>query len=135
NGVVTKENAERFKSVSDLNSADVTIAVLAGSRDYEVAQRDFPEAKLLSLQTTTDIAAFESVRRGDADFALANGITIRWWTGVEGNEWAAPAFDGDFSTQPNGWAIRYGDPDWKNFLDSFADWVLANNMAGNLYDA
>jgi polar amino acid transport system substrate-binding protein len=135
NGVVAADKQDRFKSVSDLNSPDVTIAVVAGSRDYEVAQRDFPEAKLLALQVTTDLAAFESVRRGDADIALANGITIRWWTRVEGNEWAAPAFDSDFSTQPNGWAIRYGDPDWKNFLDSFADWVLANNMAGNLYDA
>lgn len=135
NGLVSKEKAARFKKVEDLNDPGVTLAVVAGSRDHEVAQRIFPKAKLLALQVNTDLAAFDSVRRGDADIALANGITIRWWSKVQGNDWAAAAFDGDFSTQPNGWAIRYGDPDWKNFLDSFAAWIVANNKAAELYDS
>jgi len=135
NGLVSKDKAGKFTKVEDLNSPEVTLAVVAGSRDYEVAQRIFPKAKLLALQVTTDLAAFDSVRRGDADVALANGITIRWWTKVDGNNWAVPAFTSDFSTQPNGWAIRYGDPDWKDFLDSFAAWIIANNKAQELYDS
>lgn len=134
NGVVKKEKADRFKKYEDLNDPSVTIAVVAGSRDHEVSQRIFPKAKLLALQVPTDLAAFDSVRRGDADIALANGITIRWWTTVQGNEWAATALSNDFSTQQNGWAIRYGDSDWKDFLDSFAAWVIANNKAKELYD-
>lgn len=135
NGVVSKEKAGRFRKIEDLNDASVTIAVQAGSRDHEVSQRIFPKAKLLALQSQTDLAVFDSVRRGDADIAFANGITIRWWTKVQGNDWAAPAFDADFSTQQNGWAIRYGDSDWKDFLDSFAAWIVANNKAAELYDS
>ena len=81
-------------------------------------QAQFPKAKLLSLNTPTDIQLFETVRRGDADAAFANGITIRWWLKAPGHDWATVAFTDDFSTQPNGWAIRYGDPAWKDFLDS-----------------
>lgn len=135
NGVVSKEKAGRFKKIEDLNDPSVTIAVQAGSRDHEVSQRIFPKAKLLALQSQTDLAVFDSVRRGDADIAFANGITIRWWTKVQGNDWAVPAFDADFSTQQNGWAIRYGDSDWKDFLDSFAAWIVANNKAAELYDS
>jgi len=135
NGLVRKDKASAITKVEDLNSPNITIAVQAGSRDYEVSQRIFPKAKLLALQITTDLAAFDSVRRGDAAVALANGITIRWWTKVQGNDWAVPALASDFSTQPNGWAIRYGDPDWKNFLDAYANWVLANNKAQELYSS
>ena len=135
NALVKKEKAASITKAEDLNSPNITIAVMAGSRDYEVSQRIFPKAKLLSLNVTTDLAAFDSVRRGDADVALANGITIRWWSKVQGNDWATAALANDFSTQPNGWAIRYGDPDWKNFLDAYANWVLANNKAQELYDA
>jgi len=135
NAVVSKEKAVSIKDVADLNSENITIAVVAGSRDEEVSKRIFPKAKILALQVTTDLAAFDSVRRGDADVALANGITIRWWTKVEGNDWAVPAFASDFSTQPNGWAIRYGDPDWKDFLDAYANWVVADNKAVQLYDS
>lgn len=134
NALIKKEKLGQLKSPDDLNNEKMTLAVVAGSRDYEVAQRIFPKAKLLALQVPTDLLAFESVRRGDADVALANGITIRWWSHVEGNQWAVAAFDKDFSTQPNGWAIRYGDPTWKTFLDSYAAWVLSNNMAVNLYE-
>jgi ABC-type amino acid transport substrate-binding protein len=133
NGVVSKEKAGTITKVEDLNNEKITIAVVAGSRDQEVSKRMFPKAKILALQVNTDLAAFDSVKRGDADVALANGITIRWWTKVQGNEWAVPAFGADFSTQPNGWAIRYGDPDWKDFLDAYANWVIADNKAADLY--
>ena len=135
NAVVSKEKAGTITKFEDLNAENITIAVVAGSRDEEVSKRIFPKAKLLALQVPTDLAAFDSVRRGDADVALANGITIRWWTQVEGNDWAVPAFSADFSVQPNGWAIRYGDPDWKDFLDAFAGWVIADNKAVRLYDS
>jgi polar amino acid transport system substrate-binding protein len=134
NALVTKEKSGRFQSPADLNSADVTIAVLAGSSPQELAQRMFPKAKILALQVNTDVATFDAVRRGDADLALNEAIPIRWFSQLKGNEWAVVAFKDDFATQPNGWAIRYGDPDWKAFLDSFSAWLITNNKAAKLYD-
>ncbi len=135
NAVIHAGNPKHFTKPEDFNQEGVTLAALTGSRDYEVAKRLFPKAKLLALQTQTDIQLFETVRRGDADAAFANGITIRWWLKAPDHQWATIAFTDDFSTQPNGWAIRYGDPAWKDFLDSFAHWALANNRAKDLYES
>jgi ABC-type amino acid transport substrate-binding protein len=135
NAVIRAGNPRHFTKPEDFNQDGVTLAAVAGSRDYEVAKRMFPKAKLLALQTQTDIQLFETVRRGDADAAFANGITIRWWLKASDHDWATVAFKDDFSTQPNGWAIRYGDPAWKDFLDSYAHWALANNRAKDLYES
>jgi ABC-type amino acid transport substrate-binding protein len=135
NAVIAADNPKHFTRPEDFNQDGVTLAAVAGSRDYEVAKRIFPKAKLLALQPPTDIQLFETVRRGDADAAFANGITIRWWLKNPDSKWATIAFKDDFSTQPNGWAIRYGDPAWKDFLDSFARWALANNRARDLYES
>ncbi len=135
NAVIQAGSSKKFIKPEDFNQDGVTLAAVAGSRDYEVAKRMFPKAKLLALNPPTDIQLFDTVRRGDADAAFANGITIRWWLKSAGHEWAAIAFGDDFSTQPNGWAIRYGDPAWKDFLDSFARFALANNRAKDLYES
>jgi ABC-type amino acid transport substrate-binding protein len=135
NAVIAAGNPKHFTKPSDFNQDGVTLAAVAGSRDYEVAKREFPKAKIIALQPPTDIQLFEAVRRGDADAAFANGITIRWWLKSPGHDWATIAFKDDFSTQPNGWAIRYGDPAWKDFLDSFAHWALASNRATDLYES
>ena len=136
NAVIPKENPKGFESPADLDSADVTLAVIVGSREHETAKRLFPEAKLLALQTNVDVQINESVKRGDADAALLPTITIRWWLGVSDNQaWGAMGFPGnDFGNAPNGWAIRYGDPDWKNFLDAFSNFTWANQITEGLYD-
>ncbi|MBN8875247.1 MAG: transporter substrate-binding domain-containing protein [Rhodospirillales bacterium] len=135
NAVIKADNRKHFTKPEDFNQDGVTLAAVAGSRDYEVAKRIFPKAKLIALNTQTDIQLFETVRRGDADAAFGNGITIRWWLKSPDQKWATVAFKDDFSTQPNGWAIRYGDPAWKDFLDSYAQWALANNRARDLYES
>lgn len=136
NAVIPKPNPKKFKRPEDLNSEKVTIAVLVGSREHETAQRLFPKARLLGLKVNADVQVAESVKRGDADAALLPTITIRWWLGVPENAaWGAMGFPGhDFGNAPNGWAVRYGDPDWKDFLDAFSGWVAANNITPALYD-
>lgn len=136
NAVIPVNNPKHFTKPSDFDRPGITLAVVAGSRDYEVAKREFPKAKIKAYQTPTDIGLFAAIRNGDADAAFANGITIRWWLrNTDNKKWATIVFPHDFSVQPNGWAIRYGDPEWKSFLDSFARYVLANHQAADLYAA
>jgi ABC-type amino acid transport substrate-binding protein len=136
NAVIRKDNPKGLKDPDGLNSDKVTLAAIVGSREHETARRLFPNAKILALQANADVQIIESVRRGDADAALLPTITIKWWLQVaENSAWAAMGFEGkDFGNAPNGWAIRYGDPDWKDFLDAFSGWVAANNVAVALYD-
>jgi len=136
NAVIAKMNKKGLKAPADLNSPDITIVTSLGSREQETAARLFPKAKFMAVKVPTAIQIVEHVKRGDADVALLPTITIKWWLQVPENaEWGTMAFPGqDFGTAPNGWAIRYGDPDWKDFLDNYSNYVAANNIASKLYE-
>jgi ABC-type amino acid transport substrate-binding protein len=136
NAIIRKDNTKGLKTVSDLNNENVTIAAGVGSREYETAQRLFPKAKLLALQINSDVESLAPTKRGDADVTVLPIININWWLQVPENaEWGKMAFPGeDFGNSPVGWAVRYGDQEWKDFLDMYSRWVAANNMAQSLYD-
>ncbi len=58
-------------------------------------------------------------------------ININWWLQIPENaEWGKMAFPGqDFGNAPVGWAVRYGDQEWKDFLDMYSGWVAANDLS------
>jgi polar amino acid transport system substrate-binding protein len=136
NAVMQKTNPKHLKSPSDLNSPDITIVTSLGSREHETVMRLFPMAKIMAVKVPAAIQIVEHVKRGDADVAVLPTITAKWWLDVPENAaWGVMAFPGeDFGNAPNGWAIRYGDPDWKDFLDNYSGYVAANKIAERLYD-
>src|SRR5690606_10433858 len=136
NAVVKKENPKNLKAPADLNSPNITIVARLGSREQETAKRLFPNAKLLAVKVPSAIQIVEQVKRGDADAALLPTVTIKWWLDVTENAaWGSMAFPGqDFGNAPNGWAVRYGDPAWKDFLDNYSNYVSVNNIATTLYE-
>jgi polar amino acid transport system substrate-binding protein len=136
NAVVLKGNPKGLKTPGDLDDAGVTIVTTLGSREHELATRAFPKAKLLVVKVPAAIQIVEHVKRGDATAAILPTITIKWWLQVPENaKWGEMAFPNeDFGNAPNGWAVRYGDPDWKDFLDNYSGYVAANNIAAKLYD-
>jgi ABC-type amino acid transport substrate-binding protein len=136
NAVMLKTNAKGLKVPADMNSPDVTIVTNLGSREQETVTRLFPKAKIIAVKVPASIQIVEQVKRGDADVAVLPTVTAKWWLQVPENAaWGAMAFpDQDFGNAPNGWAIRYGDPDWKDFLDNYSGYIATNNIATKLYD-
>jgi polar amino acid transport system substrate-binding protein len=137
NFIVPKEAKQTFANPKDFNDPRATVAVVAGTGDHETFKRYYPKANLLALNVNSNVQIIEAVRRGDADAAYMSTLTIRWWLAIPENAaWAKMAFpDQDLLSTPNGWAVRYGDPDWKAFLDSFARWAVASGTVQSLYDA
>lgn len=136
NAVALKTNPKGLKNPVDLNSPNITIVTALGSREHETVMRLFPKAKIMAVKVPAAIQIVEHVKRGDADVAVLPTITAKWWLQVPDNAaWGMMAFPGqDFGNAPNGWAIRYGDPDWKNFLDNYSGYVAANHIATKLYE-
>jgi len=136
NIVIDKKNPKNIKVHADLNSPNITIIAELGTREHDNAQRFFPKAHILAVKVPSTVQVIDWVKRGDADAAVLPTITARWWLNVPENAgWAAMGFPGnDFGNAPNGWAVRQGDPDWLDFLNSFSGWVTANGMAKQLYD-
>jgi polar amino acid transport system substrate-binding protein len=135
NVVIDKRNPKGIKTHADLNNSNVTLVAELGTREQENAQRFFPKAKILAVKVPSTVQIIDWVKRGDADAAVLPTITTRWWLNVPENAaWGAMGFpDNDFGNAPNGWAVRQGDPDWLNFLNSYVSWVSANGMAKQLY--
>jgi ABC-type amino acid transport substrate-binding protein len=136
NALVLKGNPKGLKTPADLNDPGVTIVTNVGSREHEFATRSFPKAKLLAVKVPNSVQIVEQVKRGDAVAAILPTLTIKWWLQVPDNaKWGEMAFPNEeFGNAPNGWAIRYGDPEWKDFLDNYSGYVAANNIATKLYD-
>ncbi|WP_108659505.1 substrate-binding periplasmic protein [Acuticoccus kandeliae] len=131
--IVHKDDAERFKTIEDLNSADVTFSVSAGSSEEQRLPGLFPEAKFMAISGQQVMAA-EPVRTkratayvvGDSD-ALALVKRNGAWAHIVD-------VDNPFDKRPNTWLIRHGDPAWKFFLDTWANFVITNGQVQRLYD-
>jgi len=123
--LIPKDNPKGFKQSSDLNDASVKLAVVLGSREHETVQRLFPKATILAQRVQNEAQVIDMVKRGDADAAILPVITIKWWLDIPENAAFGKAF---------GWAVRYGDSDWKDFLDAFSIYVTENDISKKLYD-
>lgn len=136
NVVIDKKNPKAIAVPGDLNRPEVTIAVEVGTREHETLQRLFPKAKILAVKVQSSIQVVDHVKRGDADAAALPTITVRWWLNVPENAaWGAMGLPGkDFGNAPNGWAVRQGDVDWMNFLNSYVGWANSNGTPMRLYD-
>lgn len=136
NVVIQKANPKNLKEPSDLNNSAVTVVAQLGSREQETVQRLYPKAKILAVRANSQLELVEQVKRGDADAAALPAITVKWWLQVPENAaWGMEGFPGrDFGNAPAGWGVRYADRDFKDFLDSYVGWVIANKVAVNLYD-
>lgn len=130
--VVHKDNAERFKTVADLNSPDVTFSVVAGGSEEPRIPVLFPKAKLITTAGQVTLGA-EPVRAkraevwmvGDSDAILFAKRNAAWAVVIQP--------DSPIDRRPNTWAIRYGDNEWKFFLDMFGDFLVANGEMNRLF--
>lgn len=131
--VVHRDDADRFKTVADLDNENVTFSVSAGASEEQRMPLLFPRAKFTAVAGQQVLAA-EPVRTrratvyvtGDSD-ALAFAKRNATWAHVidPGNP---------FDKRPNTWAIRYGDNAWKQFLDMWGDFMTVNGAIQRVYD-
>jgi polar amino acid transport system substrate-binding protein len=131
--VIRKPDADKFKTVKDLDSPDVTIAVNAGSSDEQRMPRLFPKAKFMAVSGQYSMAA-EPVRGSRATACIVGDTEARALV-KRNSEWAAmvdPASPID--KRPNTWMVRYGDAPWKQFLDTWCNYVVVSGEVQRTYD-
>jgi len=132
--ITHKDFADRFKSVADFDQPDVIFSLNAGSAEESMIKSLFPKAQVIA--TTGQIAlAAEPVRAKKAHLFVtgdSDAITLA----KRNPSWARIVDEAHpFERRIASWVVRYGDPAWKDFLDSFARWALANNRARDLYES
>jgi polar amino acid transport system substrate-binding protein len=130
--VTHKDFADRFKTIADFNREDVIFSQNAGSAEESRMQTLFPKAKMTTTTGQLTLAA-EPVRAkkahlfvtGDSDALLLAKRNPGWAVVVDP--------DHPFDKKPATWAIRYGDPSWKYFLDMWADAMVIGGRVETVY--
>jgi len=120
NSVIVKKEETRFKVIKDLDREDITIAVTQGEQGHEYARINLTKAKLKVLSSADQSLAFTEVSTGRTDAAL-------------GDSWACKQFaehhsevkdllaNTPYNLTPVGWAVRYDDLVWLEFLNTSLD--------------
>lgn len=130
--VTHKDFADRFKTIADFNKEDVIFSENAGSAEESRMQQLFPKAKMTTTTGQLTLAA-EPVRAkkahlfvtGDSDALLLAKRNPSWAVVVDP--------DHPFDKKPATWAIRYGDPSWKEFLDMWANAMVIGGRVEAIY--
>jgi polar amino acid transport system substrate-binding protein len=129
--MVHKDNAAKFKKLSDFNNANVTFSVVAGGSEEPRIPMLFPEAKLITTAGQVVLAA-EPIRAKKADVWMSGDSDVLLF--AKRNNWAT-VFEpsSPIDKRPNTWAVRYGDAEWKHFLDFWATFMVVNGEMERLF--
>jgi polar amino acid transport system substrate-binding protein len=129
--MVHKENAGRFKTAADFNDPSVTFSVVAGGSEEPRIPILWPKAKLVTTAGQVVLGA-EPVRAKKADVWMSGDSDVLLF--AKRNSWAHVIEpDKPIDKRPNTWAVRYGDYEWKNFLDFWAIFLTENGEMDRLF--
>ena len=130
--LIHKDNAGRFKTAADLNNPGVTFSVTAGASEEGRIPLLWPKAKTITTTGQVTLGA-EPVRAKKADVWMSGDSDIILFA-KRNSAWAAVIEpDNPIDKRPNTWAIRYGDAEWKAFLDFWGDFVVVNGEMDRLF--
>ena len=124
---------DRFKSAEDFNSSDVTFSVNVGSAEENWVKMRFPKAKIIATSGQIALSA-EPVRTRKAQL-WASGDVDCLLMARKNKDWAVVIDpENPIDVNANTWAIRYGDAEWKFFLDMWADKMVASGYVKERYN-
>ncbi|MEJ0079251.1 MAG: transporter substrate-binding domain-containing protein [Alphaproteobacteria bacterium] len=127
-----KDNADKFKTAADANKPDVTFSVTAGASEEPRIPLLFP-ARPKVITTTGQISlGAEPVRAKKADVWISGDVDVVLLA-KRNDSWAHAIDPGNpLDRRPNTLAIRYGDPEWKSFMDFYGRYLTVNGEVERL---
>ena len=117
--VASKKLAKGFKTIDDFNKPGVTIAVRTGTTAQKAAERLFPQAKLKLFEKEPQ--ALQELFMGRAH-AFVSMAPLPAQEAAKNPDRLFLPLKENLTNEPNGIAIRKGDPDFLNYINS---WILA----------
>ena len=122
--VANTEQTEGLQTRSDFDSPDVVFGARAGTVPEQAVMDHFPRATLRLFDTDTDL--LQALLAGDVDAAAVDQVKAARW--LEGHaETLHRAFDELFNKVPEAVALRKGDVDGLNVVNS---WIAHHRTTG-----
>lgn len=123
---VLKKNADRFKTIEDLNSPDVTVATALGGSGHQFAKQVLPKANIKPLDTGDLTASGMEVLAGRATVAIDNAFSVGRFVKMHDSQMVDLFKDRPFNVLPVAWAIAPGNPRLLTFLNNMLDYMDTN---------
>lgn len=122
--VAHRQKAQGFSSLEDFNKPGVVIAARTGTTAAQAAQKHLPKASLRLFDSEPQ--ALQELLNGNAHAFVSTAPKPAFEAITHKDRLFLP-FSGTFTSEPNAIAVRKGDPDTLNYLDS---WIRAVSAEG-----
>jgi polar amino acid transport system substrate-binding protein len=123
-----KEKAKGFDSLEDFNDPDVVLAVRLGATPVQAARRFMPKAQL--RQFDNESQAVQELLNGRVHAVIASA-PLPAFQAIKHPETLFVPIEGTFTREPIAFAVRKGDVDTLNYLNS---WIRVKRSEGWLKD-
>jgi polar amino acid transport system substrate-binding protein len=122
---VARKGEDRFKVMADLDKPELKIAVVQGSAGHEFVLQNLKKAQVTALSTSNLQQPFLEVSAGRADIAIQDESQVRRY--VPTHPEVVALFGGNpFNTLPLAWAVRRGDQNLLNFMNTAINFMLSS---------
>ena len=122
--VAHKGNAAGFSSLEDFNKPEVVIAARIGTTAADAAQKYMPEAELRLFDDESQ--ALQELKTGRAHAVVASA-PLPAFEAIDNPGTLFLPFEGTFTKEPIGFAVRKGDHDTINY---FNNWITVVEAEG-----
>ena len=129
--VGSRSLAGTLGAVADFNKAGVSIVVNGGTEMAEVAARQFPQARLVTLDINED--PLGPVIEGKAHGAVIISPVARLTVATSSDKLFLPT-GAELVTASAALAVRKGDPDFLNFLNAWLTYHRETGWTRERYD-
>ncbi len=126
--VANKKLAQGFSRLEDFNKPEVLIAARLGTTAAKAAEKYFPRAQLKLFDD--EAQAIQELLNGRVHAVVASA-PLPAFKALEYPEQLFLPISGTFTKEPIGFAIRKGDPDFLNYLNS---WIRVVEAEGWLQE-
>jgi polar amino acid transport system substrate-binding protein len=128
---VAKKGDGRFKSLSDIDRPSIKVAVVQGAAGHEYAKQNFKNAQLIVLATSDLTAPFVEVSAGRADVGIEDAWATKRYAAAH-PEVVDLFAERPYNVLPIAWAVRKGEYDLLNFMNTALDYMLINGRLDQL---
>lgn len=129
--VVSAKN-QSIKTIEDLKSPGLAIAVTQGEVGQEYANRNLPDAKVRVFNTGDISLALNDVIEGRADVGIADAWTIRQFTAEHSGQVIDLFAAEPFNQVGAGWFVTPDQPELLEFLNTSIDWMISSKSVDEI---
>ncbi len=122
---IVKKGDSRFKSLQDIDKPGIKVAVVQGAAGHEYAKQNFKNVQLVVLSTGDLTAPFVEVTAGRVDVGIEDAWATKRYA-AKHPEVVDLFAENPYNVLPIAWAIRKGDTQMMNFVNTVVDYLLIN---------